>query len=287
MRRRARFHRIHFQIEPKHIFVVLAVVCALLIAATSVNAIIGGGIRGGLSTLLSPVQKGMNRFGSLVYGGIEGVKELSAVREENIRLKEEIGELREQNTRYQLRLRELDDYRELMNFKEQYPDFDTIGAHVISKNSGNWFSTFKIDRGSVDGIKENMNIIADGGLVGIVTSVEPFTSTVSSIIDDGRSVAAMAVTSQAPCIVTGNALLRQEGTIDLSHVNKDDDIDVASKIATSDTSSEYLPGILIGYVSELNTDSNNLTKSGKVIPAVDFTALDSVLVITTLKRTEG
>ena len=97
----------------------------------------------------------------------------------------------------------------------------------------------------------------------------------------------MAVGSEAPCMVTGNALLWQEGTLDVSHVNKDDDIDVTYKIVTSNTSSEYLPGLLIGYISEIAVDNNNLTKSGKLVPVADFTHLDTVLVITDLKDAEG
>ncbi len=169
--------------------------------------------------------------------------------------------------------------------KEQYPDYETTGAHIISKNSGNWYQTFKIDKGSADGIQVDMNVIADGGLVGIVTSVETNTATVSTIIDDGRSVSAMAQISQAPCIVTGDLLLYEEGRLLLQYIDKDDNLENNYKIVTSNTSSEYLPGILIGYAVDLEVDSNNLTKSGYLIPVVDFSHLDSVLVITTLKET--
>ena len=58
---------------------------------------------------------------------------------------------------------------------------------------------------------------------------------------------------------------------------------VGDKVVTSSISEKYLPGILIGYISELNNDSNNLTKSGTVNPAVDFKHLQEVLVIRTRK----
>ncbi|MFQ9934619.1 MAG: rod shape-determining protein MreC, partial [Lachnospiraceae bacterium] len=50
-------------------------------------------------------------------------------------------------------------------------------------------------------------------------------------------------------------------------------------------SDKYVPGILIGYVSDITDDSNNLTKSGYVTPVVDFTSIEEVLVITQLKVT--
>lgn len=59
------------------------------------------------------------------------------------------------------------------------------------------------------------------------------------------------------------------------------------KIVTSNVSDKYLPGILIGYIAKVNVDSNNLTKSGLITPAVDFEHLEEVLVITQLKQTIG
>lgn len=65
--------------------------------------------------------------------------------------------------------------------------------------------------------------------------------------------------------------------------NNDNTINVGEQIVTSYISDKYLQGILIGYVSEVNVDSNNLTRSGYITPAVDFKNLQEVLVITTKK----
>ena len=275
----------HFHIETKHVFFMLVVACLILIIVSSVSSSFNNALRNGINTVLMPMQKGLNRVGSYVSAQVQEMTELDQVREENARLSQEVAQLREDNTRYQLERAELEEYRELLDMKEQYPDYETTGAHIISKNSGNWYRTFKIDKGSADGIQVDMNVVADGGLVGIVTSVETHTATVSTIIDDGRSVSSMALISQAPCIVTGDLLLYEEGRLLLQYVDKNDDLEDNYKIVTSNTSSEYLPGILIGYAAELEVDSNNLTKSGYLIPVVDFSHLDSVLVITTLKET--
>ena len=56
------------------------------------------------------------------------------------------------------------------------------------------------------------------------------------------------------------------------------------KIVTSNVSDKYLPGILIGYISAINVDPNNLTKSGHITPAVDFEHLEEVLIITQMKQ---
>ena len=68
-------------------------------------------------------------------------------------------------------------------------------------------------------------------------------------------------------------------------VDDDDKAAVGDKIVTSNISEHYLPGILIGYISNIETDSNNLTKSGTLTTAVDFEHLEDVLVILELKQT--
>ena len=59
---------------------------------------------------------------------------------------------------------------------------------------------------------------------------------------------------------------------------------VGDKVVTSNISNHYLPGILIGYISNIETDSNNLTKSGYLSPSVDFEHLEEVLVILETKE---
>ena len=65
--------------------------------------------------------------------------------------------------------------------------------------------------------------------------------------------------------------------------NNDHDVEVGEQIVTSHISDKYLQGLLIGYVSEINVDANNLTRSGYITPVVDFKNLQEVLVITTTK----
>ena len=64
---------------------------------------------------------------------------------------------------------------------------------MIGKDSGNWFSTFTIDKGSNDGIKVDQNVLAGSGLVGIVTQTGPTWATVRAIIDDSSNVSGMAL----------------------------------------------------------------------------------------------
>ena len=273
------------RIRPKHFLLVLIGLCLILIIVSTVSSTVNNGVRNVINTVLMPMQRGLNQVGGFLSGEIESVAELKRVQDENTALQEEVEFLRAENTQYQLQLAELEQYRELLDMKEQYPDYDTVGAHVIGNNSGNWNKTVLIDRGSNDGIQVNMNVIAQGGLAGIVTSVTLNSATVRMIADDGCNVGAMSVLSKDSCIVTGNLELYEEGKLRLEKIDKDADIQDDYKIVTGNTSSLYLPGILIGYAQELQIDANHLTKSGYLVPVVDFNHLDAVLVITTLKET--
>ena len=131
-----------------------------------------------------------------------------------------------------------------------------------------------------------MNVIADGGLVGIITETGPDWATVRSIIDDSSNVSAMCSSTLDTCLVTGDLTLMDEGKLQFIQLNdKDDAVSVGEKIVTSNISDKFLKGILIGYISDISTDANNLTKSGYLVPVVDFAHLQEVLVIKAVKQT--
>ena len=122
-------------------------------------------------------------------------------------------------------------------------------------------------------------------MVGIVTKVGPDWAQVRSIIDDMSNVSAMILKNSDLCYVRGDLQMITEGTLQLNQLrDEDDEVVQGDKVVTSYASAKYHEGILIGYVNELSTDANNLTKSGSLTPAVDFEHLSTVLVITDLKQ---
>jgi len=195
-----------------------------------------------------------------------------------------VDELTIENTRLRQEQYELDRLRELYKLDENYSDYEKIGAHVIANNGSNWFSDFTIDKGSNDGIKVNCNVLAGSGLVGIVTEVAPDYSRVRSIIDDASNVSGMVLSTSDTCMVRGDLKLIPDGRIRFEKMkNNDNVIEVGEQIVTSHVSDRFVQGIFIGYISEIEVDSNNLTRSGYITPAVDFSKLQEVLVITTTK----
>ena len=118
-----------------------------------------------------PIQSGINAVGGSIYKEASALGSLKDAMKENETLKAQVDELTEENTRLRAEQQELERLRELYELDTQYMQYQKVGARIIAKDSGNWFSVFRIDKGADDGIKENMNVIAGGGLVGIVTDV--------------------------------------------------------------------------------------------------------------------
>ena len=262
----------------------LSLLCVCMIGITTIKGSILNPLRTAVGYVLVPIQSGVNRVGGGLYNELSSVGKLKTALAENETLKTRVDELTEENTRLRSEQFELERLRSLYELDQEYMQYHKIGARIIAKDSSSWFSVFRIDKGSDDGIKEDMNVIAGGGLVGIVTDVGANYATVRSIIDDSSRVSAMAQQSGDSCIVAGDLQLFKEGRLKLSYMEKDDDIKDGDMIVTSNISGKFLPGILVGYATDITVDYNvNLTKSGYLIPAARFDRLQEVLVITDLK----
>lgn len=273
----------------KYILIGMSIFCILLIIITSFRDSFLDPLRTGVGYFLIPVQSGVNRAGTLIYNEITDYSHFKGAVEENKQLRKRIDGLVEENTRLQAEQFELNRLRELYQLDQDYQQYEKIGARVIAKDSGTWFQVFRINKGSADGVRVDANVLSGGGLVGIVTDVGANYATVRSIIDDVSRVSVMAQQSGDTCFAEGDLTLFSEGRLRLSKITKDGDIKDGDRIVTSNVSSKYLPGILVGYATDIVTDETRLTKSGYLIPAAQFNNLQEVLVILELKeeQTDG
>lgn len=271
-------------LSSEYVLLIFSILCVVMILLTFNTSMTAGPLRSVASYVLVPLQKGINQVGSVVTGWSDNMAQLDEVLAENQELKIKIDELTTENNILQQDKYELERLRKLYELDEKYPEYEKVGARVIGKDAGNWFHNFVIDKGSKDGVKVDMNVIAGGGLVGRITSVSPNSASVLAVIDDTSNVSAQILSTSDNCIVTGSLQLMNENKIAISKLtDSDNKVTSGEKVITSNISDKYLPGILIGYVDEIDTDSNNLTKSGTLRPVVDFAHLEEVLVILELK----
>ncbi len=276
-----------FVMPSKYVLLIVTLLCLGMIGITFTTDVAVGPLKIVAGYVLVPIQNGINYIGRTFTEKADELQTLREVMEKNEKLQAQVDELTLENNSLQQDKYELQRLRELYELDQQYSSYTKVAARITGKDAGNWFSTFVIDKGSNDGLAEDMNVIASGGLVGIITEVGPNWATVHSIIDDSRNVSAQILTTSDRCMVSGDLQLMSEGVIAFSQLDDDDDaVNVGDKIVTSNISDKYLPGILIGYIKAITTDSNNLTKSGYLTPVVDFKHLEEVLVITDLKESK-
>ncbi len=274
-------------IPTKYTLLAVTALCVLLMFVSFTLNLSGGPLNTVAGYVFVPMQNGINQVGTWVVNRVDDVVSLRDVRQENKELQARVDELTQELSTIKLEQYELDNLRELMDLDQKYPSYEKVAARVIGNDGGNWFSTFLIDKGEKDGIEKDMNVIAGSGLVGIVIDTGPNYAKVRSIIDDASNVSGMALSTADRCVVSGNlASMNADQVIGFSDLKCDEDaVKAGEQIVTSHISDKYLEGILIGYVNTIERNSNNLTYSGTIIPAVDFQHLQEVLVIKDKKKT--
>lgn len=272
--------------KSKLILFFLSLFCGIMIIASFALEFTNSPLKDAVGVVLTPIQSGINQVGGWFSGKMDYFEDNLKLVAENEELKSQVDQLTVENTQLLQDKDELNSLRDLYELDHKYETYEKVGARVISKDdSSNWFSTFTIDKGTNDGLAVDMNVMSGAGLVGIITDVGPNWATVRSIIDDYSNVSAQITETEDTCIIAGDLSLTDEGTVRLVKLNDPNSkAKVGDTVVTSQISDIFLPGILIGYISEIGVDSNNLTSSGLVSTVVDFKDIKEVLVIKNLKQ---
>jgi len=184
------------------------------------------------------------------YSGIE--LELNEIRMENYRL------------------------RALLEFADEV-DFEVAPAQVIGRNPSTWFSNMTINRGSRDGIKVDMPVVTNQGLVGKIVSVYPSYSKVQLLISPDSGISAIVQRTRDNGVLIG--LSSPSGYTQITRLHQNADIKEGDVIISSPLTGIYPKGIAIGRVVEVYDDPVTLERSALVKPEVDFDRLEEVLII--------
>ncbi len=277
-----------FSIPTKYWMMFLIAACGILLVVTFLVDIPNNPMGFVTGYTIVPMQKGITSIGTFLVDRKEMLVRIADLQKENEQLRNELTAANEENIQLKQEKFELIELRQLFDLNEQYADYEKTGATVIAAGTGNWFDSFIIDKGKNAGIERDMNVISGGGLCGRVVEVGPNWSRVMAIIDDTSNVSAQVLSTSDRLIVSGDLQSMKENHIRFTDLyDEKNQVAVGDKVVTSNISDKFLPGILIGYISSIETDPNNLTKSGYITPAVDFTHMGEVLVILKNKQAVG
>lgn len=277
--------RTQFTLQSKYLLLILTGLCIVLMAVTFTTDLFTGVVADFSGYVTVPFQKGISQAGGFLSERSRELVQIRDLLEQNKELQEQIDALIIENNTLTQEKYELNNLRALYQLDQEYAQYEKVGARVIGKDTGNWFNTFIIDKGSDDGIAVNMNVMAGSGLVGIVTEVGANWAKVTAIIDDSSNVSGMILATGDKLMVSGDLELMSQNIIRFSKlIDSAEKVNEGDKVVTSNISDKYLPGLLIGYITSMDSDANNLTHSGTITPAVDFEHIDEVLVILDLKQ---
>lgn len=226
-------------------------------------------------SVVAPLQSGVGDVFRPVGDTFSTLSRLGSLKRENAQLRTEVKALQGQQTRFPELIRENRRLKALTEQKD-WVQGRTLGAQVIGVGPSNQEWTVFLNKGSSEGLKEDMAVVSSEGLVGKIVLAGESYSKVLLAIDPQHSAGARLTGSGETGVVSGKS--DEDLTFEL--------IDPATKITKGETvvtsgydRGIYPPGIPIGRVTGYWTAQDGLTKSASVRPFVKFSRLDTVLVL--------
>jgi len=176
----------------------------------------------------------------------------------------------------QLREQYLENLRlkELLDFKQQY-SYDMLPTEVIGRDPSSWFKTIQVNKGTEAGVERGCGVVSPQGVVGTVIETTLHSSKILLITDQNSSIDIIAKRSRVRGILEGLA----ESTCQVNYVVKKEDIKKSDEIIASGLNAVFPRGVLVGRVIETNNNPAGFFKHITVIPAVDFSKLNEVLIV--------
>jgi rod shape-determining protein MreC len=195
--------------------------------------------------------------------------------EENAVLRESIGQLELQLQQQNALARRARSLQRLLELRKSV-ELLTLSAQVIAVDATPWFRTFTVDRGTGDGVRQDLAVIAPNGVVGrVVGTPGPRAAKVQLLIDRNAAAGALIERTRAAGVVTGvdgQSLLRMD------YVSNLEDVQIGDAVVTSGTDGIYPKGFIIGTVADVRR-GDDLYKSILVAPVVEFANLEDVLIV--------
>ncbi len=261
---------------------VLILFIVLSAALITIDSVAGGGIRPGYESLLSFLSYPQRAVVYSLRGGRDFFKGIFAQRHLVRRnrelewrvnfLEESLAEI-EGYSRENVQLRELLDFRSSPGFEEIFRG--SMGAEVIGRNPNNWYRTVILDRGEKDGVRKGMVVVGVGGLAGRIVGIGDSASTAMLALDMDSRVSAVVERTGEHGIITG----RGDGVLIMNYLSDKSEVKSGDVVRTSGLGGIFPKGLSVGTITGVSSRDYGLTISAEVAPAVDFTRLETVLIL--------
>lgn len=264
-------------------FKIFAVVACLLIGLMLRTAATGGlpaVTQNIISTIVSPFQSASAYVSNTFSGVIGNFVNMGSLKSQNENLKKQVNDLQSKMIDYDKIKLENEQLRGLVNITQEKDNRQYTPAMVISRDPGQWFSSFTIDKGTLSGVKKDDPVITSEGLVGIVVTPSLNTSVVSTILDPSVHVGSIISQTGDTGITQGERELGTKGEFKLCYLTKNSSAAVGNIIITTGTGGIYPKDLKVGIVQELKQDESGNSLNAILKPMVDPSSVKNVFVIT-------
>jgi len=263
-------------------------VCSILIISSWLLGQKYEPVRSFLNTITQPIQKAYGAVEDWISNRSQDLKTKDSLEVENRALKEELDRLQKENLQLQSDARRVQELEDLYDLDTYYKDYPKTGAQIVGLSPNNWYETFIIDKGSLDGMKEYMPVLSDNGLAGHVSEVYEHYATVISVVSENSYIYGQINRRDGDLVAVQGAKgfhSEETGSIEedlcmIQFITDEIDITVGDEIVTSSLGDIYPPGLRIGTVTDIYPLGTGYESLALIQPAVDLDQMDTVLIIT-------
>jgi len=235
-------------------------------------------IRAWTETVADFVQSPVTTVTASVSNYFSSIANLRSAQDENGELKKRVQELEVETQQKKALDAENERLRSLLKLKEQ-SKYNVLIARIIGRDPSAWFDSAIVNRGSLDGVRLNMPVVTDGGLVGRITAVSPLTSQVDLITRDKSGIGAVVGQigeSSALGVVTGTS---KKELLEMKYVTGSTDVQLGQTVFTTGQDGIFPPGLKIGEIVNLVSGSATTPHQIEIQPASRLGSMQEVGIL--------
>lgn len=257
-------------------FVILLLLSALILMSLRVKQRKGVEfIDALLMEICSPFQKASTFVIKSVHGAFREYLFFFHLQKENAMLRQRIAELLKENHQMKEMVLANERLKRLLEFREKLST-SAVAAEVIGQDPSSWFRSVTINKGEKDGVQKGMAVISPEGVIGQILKTSPYHSIVLLITDYNSAIDSIIQRTRAKAIVEGLG----ENRCQLKYLLRKEEVVVGDVVVTSGLSGNFPKGLMVGEIKKVEKHGHGVFQYAELVPCVDLTKLEEVLVIT-------
>lgn len=234
-------------------------------------------MKNGITKIFMPAQNAFVFVKNKITGNEQEISDIEQLKQENKQLREENTKLKQEERELEILKSENNTLKEYLELKNKYGNYNTIPAYLIEKTYSNYEKIIVINVGTKEGIKVNMPVISESGLVGHIISVTENTAKVQVILDTASNVSTEISTSNQSVLIKG--IQGNNKQVKATNIPAETTLMPGDTVFTSGLGGIYPKGILIGTIKEVINTKNEMDRYAYIDTATNFDKLSTVLVI--------